>query len=284
MDIATILTEISIALIGIDIAVYTISVSLLGSQLKRNFVFIQRRLSEAEAEIEQTRIASSSPRQRLKKVEDEVAKFKSEETVLKKRMFCLTVKGAVLFPCFFYALSIVLAITADMLFSELINWIIVPTTFLLLCGGYRTYCTLKSIDFAATNIPLPDFEASFAEGGQKLEIEPAKRQTISVDIGNTGFDVGELIEVSIFFPPDFTVKESKEYEVELQPADKSCSHPLHTNVSFDLGILHIDTFISFDIDLTSPKEAGVYKIPIYVNERKITQETFELEIIVRKPA
>jgi len=282
MEIAGLLTEISIALVAINIAVYAIAAALLGSQLKRNFIYIQRRLEEAEAEIQRTKEYSSSPRQRLEKVDAEVKKFKKEEKALQDKLFCLTLKGAVLYPCCLFAFSIILIAAASLFFPPYVYLTAIPAIVLLSWGSYRIYRTLLSIDYAAINIPLPIFEATFSDDEQKTEMEPAKRQTLSIAVSNSGYDVGEMMEVSVFFPPSFKVAESPDYEIYVQP-EKDNVYPLYTGVFFELDCLHVDTTVIFDISITSSKEPHAYKIPVYVNERKITQKAFELEIVVRKP-
>lgn len=281
MEIAELLSEISIALLAIDIAVYTIAAALLGSQLKRNVIYIQRRLEEAEAEIQQTKKHLPSPRQRLEKVDAEVEKFKKEEKSLQGNLFCLTLRGAVIYPCSLFAVSIILITATALFLTEYIYWIAIPAIGLLSWGSYRIYRTLVSIDFAATNIPLPDFEVSFSNDEQKLELQPAKSQTISIAVSNSGYDLGEMIELSVFFPPSFKVTENPDYETYVQD-ENDPAFPSHTGVFFELDCIHVDTTILFDIKAISPKEPGSYKIPVYVNEREITQKAFELEIAVRK--
>lgn len=140
---------------------------------------------------------------------------------------------------------------------------------------------MRSVDFAATNIPLPVFDVKFSNGESSLEIHSAAKQTLSIGIGNLGYDVGEMIESGIFFPPGFTVHKSKEYTITPQGEGEDSFHPLHTGVFFNLDVLHVDTFIGFEVKITSPTQPNTYKIPVYVNERKVTQQLFELELVVR---
>ena len=281
MEILDLILNLSIALIAIDVSVYAISASLLGSQLKRNVLFIQRRLRETEGEIKRIQENSSSSRQRLSDIEKELEQFKKEEKKFTDILYCLTLEGAVLYPCVSIIGALLLGVYG-LFFPTEIFLITLGASFFILYGSYRVYCTLQSIDFAATNIPLPAFDVVFYTNAEKrLEIESAKKQKLLFEIGNSGYDVGELIEINIFFPPDFKVHKSREYEMNVQPEDMTSIHPLYTGVFYELDHLHVDTSVNVEVVINSPKDTKTYKIPVYVNERKITQEEFELEIVVR---
>ena len=281
MEIIDLVFNLSIALIAIDVSIYAISASLLGSQLKRTFLFVQRRIRETEGEIKRIEKASSSSRRRLSDIEKELDQFKREEKYFQDIMFCLNLKGAVAYPCAFFILALLSAVIG--LIFPTSEYLVTPlASLLILLGSHRIYCTLRSIDFAATNIPLPDFDVVFYVSDKKrLEIEPAKKQNLLFEIVNSGYDIGELIEFSIFFPPEFKVHESEEYEIAVQPKDMTSIHPSYTGVFYELAYLHIDTSDAVEIVITSPQDTKTYKLPVYVNERKITQEEFELEIVVK---
>lgn len=281
MEIVDILFNLSIALVAIDVSVYAISASLLGSQLKRNILFIQRRLRETEGEIKRIQETPTSSRQRLSDIGEKLEEFKKEETRFQSILFCLKVKGAVLYPCALLVVAL-LSLVIGLVLPEF-AWLANPiASVFILLGSYKIYCTLRSVDFAATNIPLPTFDVCFYVNSEnRLEIERATKQGILFEIGNSGYDIAEVIEVSLFFPPDFKVHKSVEYETNVQPDDETSVHPLHTGVFYDAEYLHVDTSIRIEVTITSPKEEKIYKIPVYISERKITEEDFELEIAVK---
>lgn len=281
MEILDLIFNLTIALVAIDVSVYAISASLLGSQLKRNVLFIQRRLKETEGEIKRIQETFPSSRQRLSDIDEELEEFKTEERHFQNMLFCLKVKGAVLYPCVLFILALFSIVIGSILQNH-VNLIALVASIFIFLGSYRVYCTLRSIDFASTNIPLPTFDALFYVNSEKrLEIEPAKKQNILFEIGNEGYDIGELIEISIFFPPDFKVHKSREYEINVQPKDATSVHPLYTGVFYEVDHLHIGTSIKVEIVVTSPEESKTYKIPVYTSERKIATQEFELEIVVR---
>lgn len=278
MEAIDLIANLAFVLTAVDVAVYAISVSLLGSQLKRNMIHITRRLRETQYDIRDIQAGVSPSRASLSDIEAEVEDFKEEEKDLQDKLFCLTVKGAVLYPCIFFAIVLILVVV-NSLVPAFAFWITVGALVFLVLGCYRISYTLRSIDFAATSIPLPVFGVSFFDENTSLQMTHTNRQTVEIGVGNTGFDIGELISFCIFFPPGFVVHESEDYDTNIQPS--SSIYPSHTGVFVDWDRLQVDEWKGLSVDITAPSQAGTYRIPSVVSERKTAQQSFDLEIVVR---
>lgn len=286
------LLNLILGLFTITIGVYAVSVSLLGAQLKRNKIFVQRRVSETENEIENIKKSKSDSLDRLSSIDVRIQELKSELKELNERSFCLELNGAVIYPCslFIIALSIIILNSYLSLIDEI--YVVFFSTIFIGGGIYRLYCTLASINFAATNIPMSDFKVRFSNFTNQLILEPNKEYAISIDLENDGSEVAELIEFSIFFPPEFLIKEADDeeegedeylfYEVTIQPIIDEIDYPGYKSVTFEFEYLHIDAYYSNEIIITTPNIEDKYKIPIMIAEKEITQRDKELTIIVKK--
>lgn len=282
MDIFDLLGNLSIALITVDIAVYAVGVSLFGSQLRKNLLYLTRKLSKTEKDIETIKKSSLPSRNRIMEMEKRIKEYKEEERNLTGREFCLSVKGAVFLPCLLFAIALISVIIHPYLITSYEDYLIIAgiASLFMFLGIYRLICTLQSIDFASKNKPLPDFDVYFHNEEKRVIIDAGKKQSLVICLENKGFDVGELIDFSIYFPPEFKVHKGN-YQIAIQPDAPSVNHPLYSGVIFVTDYLHADIVAPIDITITAPDRKNTYKIPLCVNEKKITEEDFELELIVK---
>ncbi len=279
--ISDLLTNLAIALLAVDIAVYTISVSLLGSQLKMSALYIKRRLEETEARIKKIQENKGLSKENIGPIQEELDRFQREEQSYRSNLFCLNVKGAVFYPSAFFFVSLLVVISSNFttgdLFIQIITFAI--SALFLAFGTYRIFLTLRSIDFAATNIPMPDFEVVFYENGQnKISLKLKEPKKITVSLDNNGYDMGENVEVNLMFPPEFQVDETEDVDLAIQQSISD--YPNYTGVSMSIDYIHVNSSIWFDILLT-PLKVGTYKIHCFVNERKLAEKETELIIEVR---
>jgi hypothetical protein len=131
--------------------------------MKMNMMYIKRRLDETEKEIKLIQKDSQSSVDHLSSIQNELDKFTKEEKDFRDKLFCLNIKGAVFYPSGLLSLSIILAASAQLFPQGYGLWLILVllSSIKTLAGIYRIYCTLRSVDFAATNVPLPDFDVAF---------------------------------------------------------------------------------------------------------------------------
>ncbi len=267
-------------LIALVIAVYTIAVSLLGVHLKTNEMYVKRRLKETKYAIDDLQKSDSDYLEQLTSIEEEIKKAQKVAKKLEDVLYSLTLNGAVMQPLIPFIGTLLLSGVA-LLFPSITEIVLIVSIIFLVWGGYKMSCTLRAIDFAATNIPLPTFDVTFANDKKSIEIKSDTNQIISIAIGNSGYDLGESIEVSVFIPSSFKVYKDKSYLITIQPNTSASTHPSFIGVYYEIEILHVDTDITFDIKIKSPKVKDTFKIPVYVCERKINQEDFKLELIVK---
>jgi len=272
--------NLAVTLIAIDVGIFALANSSLVNQVQRKAIFVKRRLLETRHEISKL-TEEGEPEEAIEKIQKKINEYKKQNKEIEKTLFCLTLKGAVLWPNFFFIAALITYILKNNIDTIFTNLNIEFDFFfvfsgLMIIGIYRIYLTLKAIEYTSENVPLPDFQVEFGNGENKISLVKEKESEIEFRIANTGFLIGEVIDLNIFFPDGMEVKEEDWFILEKQT--EMSFHPFHTSVWIELDYLHIDTASGHYISITPNLSVGEYKIPIYVNEKSITQKEFELTI------
>ncbi|MCX6649109.1 MAG: hypothetical protein NTV61_06940 [Candidatus Bathyarchaeota archaeon] len=293
------LINLSLALIAVDISIYAIAIPLLQSELKLNFIFLERKLEEVKAELKKIN-ENPNPREGIKSIKQKIKEYELEEKKYASMLLSLRFKGAVIYPCICFFISILFLLLFQNIlpsyitnFNFLTNIIITNVNLYIilsliiplipLCYGmYKMFCTLNTIDFASTNIPLPDFDISFFGDLKKVTLEGGTIQELTIEISNIGYDVGELVQLFINIPPELRVIESEDADYSVfkgSPLDKE--YPNWWMVSYSTDYIHVDSTENITILIETPPSNNVFKIPIWVAERKINQKEFHLDLEIK---
>lgn len=276
-QILLLITYSAIALISMAIAVYAISVSYLGRETSRSVWRIRKRQEELRKKLKklvyQERLEERS-------IEKELRTSKEKEKEINDRLRCLSLKGAVWYPCTFFSIALLIAVSGILVVDGLSSeYFIVSAAVFIFIGFYRLARTLTAIEWVAERIPLPKFKVSFRYGATTVKFKTKKKVEVNICVHNIGDDMAEKIEVFVMFPPDFDVQETPKYNVSVQEPDSD--HPNYIAAIFEVETIHVDTVHHFPpVLLKMPKKAGSYAIPIYVSERKVGESKHQLAIEV----
>ena len=212
-----------------------------------------------------------------KAIEDELHKSREEEREIKSRLFCLSTKGAVWYPCISFFIALLIAVCGILVIDTLSSgYFIVSATGFIVFGFYRVARTLKAIEWVSQRIPLPKFDVFFSERVTTAEFKIKEKAEIEVKVHNIGDDMAEKVEVYVIFPSDFNVQKHPSYKITEQTAETDYLNC--TAAIFKAETMHIDTIYIFTILVEMPKKVGSYIIPVEVCERKIGESKHQLTI------
>jgi len=257
---------------------------LLG-QLKRNALYAERRLSETRKEIRRATEEDVSQNV-LNSIQERIDEYQEEKQDYDTKSNCLKLREAVFLPCTGFGFILIIYSIKDILISSLnlpLIGIYVLMILGLVYGVFRLILTLRAIEYASTNIPFPEFDIFFMNGEKKFTCYAGETTSMDLLINNRGYLFGELIEVTAFLPKGCVVSENENYITT--PQGENDTYPEAIGVCYELDIIHVDTTIVCEIGFIPPSEIRSYQLPVWVNEKNITQKEFmlELEVLQRPP-
>jgi hypothetical protein len=271
MELIELLINLGIALISIDIGVYAIANTFLSKQIKRNILYANKRLLEAKDNIDEKIKRKMG---NLDEIQGEITKTNNEIKNNKQYLNSVMIKNAVILPSISLIISILLLVFLNK--YDLLNELLKINIFLMIItsisiitffyGVYKIYKTLLAIEFASLNIPLPIFDVYFRNDEKSLTIESDVR-TIEVVVSNEGYEIGEMTELSLFFPPEIKLKKSHDYTITKQTENEQYAN--YNGVFIDVGTVYINSSIGYDIYLTQKQIPNRYIIHTQVNAKDI---------------
>ena len=274
LEILLLLAYLAIALISISIAIYAIAVSYLGRETSRTLWRLRKRREELRKRL---KMLVSREKLEEKAIEDELHKSRQEEHEIRDRLFCLSAKGAVWYPCISFSFTLLIAVCGILVIDALSSgYFIVSATAFIVFGFYRLAKALTAIEWASQRIPLPKFEVSFANKATTAKFKIEEKAEIEVCVHNIGDEMAEQLELYVFFPPDFSVQKNSSYEIVEQGPETD--YPKYMAAIFREETMHIDTIYIFTVLLKMPKKVGSYTIPVEICERKIGESKHRLII------
>lgn len=256
------LAYFDIALLSITIAVYAVSASYLGRETRFARWRISRRIGQLTEKVKElNKMGDKDVFKVVDEMNKEKGKCQSEITGLIFKLKVLSWWGAVLFPSIIFGLSLILAISG--INSTSPEPFINASSFFVVIGFFYLMFVIKTVDSAASRIPLPSFEVSFDEKKKTIECEIKEQQEIRFNLTNKGEEVAEDVQLFVFFPPSFKV-----HSPQTAIQSSSFEYAGYTAAIFDVKLIHIDVSPYFSVTIDTPDKEGKYEIPITVFERK----------------
>ena len=274
LETLQILAYLSIALISLVVATYAISVSYLGRETHRSLWRKKKRRAELERKIKEL-----GEKADVKRIKEEIETYEKEISELDKRLFYLSVEGAVVLPSILGLIALVFTIyNIYMNPSEIIRHYLMLGAVIFIAAGFVFLVkTLFTIDWVASGIPIPEFEVAFESRLFSEKFHSKERKEVTFVVANIGEVIAEDIEVFFFFPPEFKVGSSRYYRVTKQEVKEE--YPNHNAVTFDIKRIHIDVgHVLPRIALEMPEKMGSYIIPVGIYERKIGESKHKLTL------
>jgi hypothetical protein len=275
MDTLQIIFDITLAFITIDITVYAIANSLLGKQLLKNLFIIKRRLEEVNDEIDNLRNAGGKTEDDLKEINNRIADFTKDKIKLEKTINSLKLEGAVIKPAIAFCITLIIISLTNYILNSMsiefnnlnLNYVIVIIALIpLIYGINQLYYTLKYIEYASTNILLPDINVYFYNGEKTIQLKKDESNFITINLHNKGYEIAELVTFELFFPNNFTIEAGIGYVIEIQ--QPKTPHQGYIGVIFEMtDIIHVTQVAKYDIVIKTPNITGKIQIPYELREK-----------------
>lgn len=263
-----------IALISITIANYAVSASYLGRETRLTRRRLDTRKDQLNRRIQELQAKGTVEIQDLK---SEIQKAVKESKKLGNRITLLSWSGAVIVPCILFITSFIIAVYGLNLDDGYLISLVASPLFLAM-GFSVLLAVIGTIDSAARQIPLPEFDIVFEENAETLTLKRKQEASFKLYIYNKGEDIAENVEVFVFFPPAFEVLPRKVYEIFKQ--DTYSNHPNYICVVLNYDLIHSGVFNWFTIKVKVPDEKRDFVIPVYLHEGKIGEIKTSLTIKV----
>jgi len=279
-----IIANMGTLLITIDIGIYAIANTLLSKQIKRNILYVQKRLFDTQQNIEEKNKGSPSD---LENIQKEIIDLKREIKTNQDYLKSFMVSDSVIKPCLSLALAVflisILEINTVLNNLYALNILILVQIFIIIIGFlygiYKIYKTLIAIEFASLNIPLPILKIRFRNGEKELDIKKDDKN-FEIIVENDGYEIGEMTELTLFFPPEIQLNVSEDYTISKQTDIEK--YPNYNGISIEVGIIHINSSIGYNILLKRRLQIpNQYKIFTEVNAKDILPMEDELILNIK---
>jgi hypothetical protein len=264
-----------IALISIAIANYAVSASYLGRETRLTRFRLQKRKDLLDKSIKELQAKGDL---KINDLKNEIKKAEKVKEGLRQRILLLSWGGAVIIPCVFFLISLIIAILGMNLDSGYLPNLMVSPLFLAF-GFVFFLVVIGTIDSAARQMPLPKFEVYFENKAEILILKSNEQKIIDFCVANEGEDIAENVMVFIHFPPVFRLHHHHGY-YEIAQQGPSSNYPNFNAVYTENLTHHPDTTCHIPVNLNAPEKEGKYEIPIIIYERKTGKTKCKLTIEV----
>jgi hypothetical protein len=262
------------------IASYAISVTYLGRETSRSRWLIEKRKKRLQKELRELKESSDV----IAEMKQKIAEYTKEANMLGRNLFLLSVKGAVFMPSIcFIAVLLLAGVGVN---SQLPDYNLSPTLvfsiFLLGVGFSYFLLILRTIEWAASRVPMPAFEVLFESGLTKEKFHSEEKKRILFRIRNTGDLLAENLSIFFFLPPEFQKEESVEMTYSVVKQSEYTDYPNYTAVVVERNNLHVDSIVSYELpEVEMPKKLGFYVVPVRVHERSVgvSEQKLTIEIV-----
>lgn len=274
LQILLLLAYLAIALIAIAIAIYAIAVSYFGRETFKSIQRMKKRREQLKS-----KITELSQRAGVEEIRKEIDKYEEEETQLKSKLDCLSVKKAVFYPCILFFIALIIAacgIYLPDLDPRVSEKLMIVTLIFVGVGFYSLTKTLGAIEWASLRVALPQFEVTFETYPlTTMKTKARKEQNITFIVYNAGEELAEDLVVFLYFPPTFKLIGQPYYNLVRQ--SEYTLHPDYTAAIFSIDKIHPDIFDTYSIRLKAKKK-GSYRIPVRIHERKTGISDYQLTL------
>jgi hypothetical protein len=277
------LASFNIALIAVAIANFAVSASYLGRETRLSRNRMEKRKEELKrklSDMQKEDIEIKSMKREIEQAEKDIAR-------LSTRIFLLSWVGAVIGPSVFFGFSLVIAVlgmnSESLIDSQRAGFLeqqfMILSSGALICGFIILLGVIRTIDFAAKEIPVPIFKIYFENRQTTTKLQRNVETQLLVCVKNIGEDVAKDVNIYLHFPPAFIPKEDIYYSLVKQ-ADIGTDYPNHNSVILAREVWHMETVLSYTIPIKTPEEKKTYEIPVYIYESKtgLTKDKLTIEV------
>ena len=267
------LGNLSIALISVIIAVYSLAITFLGRETRRIIWSLEKREVDLERRFKRDEF-------NIEKFDEERGNLKKEKKNIENRLFFLKVNGSVFIPLVVFATSLLSALTGIYLYPSYYSTIALYLSIIFLVGGFTFVLkVIKTVEWAASRIPMPSFNVTFSPLLKNKKIKLNEFVDISFGIENTGEVLAEDLEVRINFPQGVKIQPTEFYSLSVQP--EGTDFEGYTSAIFRIDRIYQN--ISNESPPIKVKSEIIKKhpIPIRVYERNVgfSEHKLILEVI-----
>jgi hypothetical protein len=286
-----------IALISISIAVYAISASYLGREVRLARSRMEKKKQELTINLNErlTRLSEMGKRRSQIQIEDlarenkqegdKIEKAKNEISNYTDRIFILSWRGAVLVPVLIFGFSIIFSIVGMNLFPNAqfentdFKLFIFASPFTLFVGLAWLLVVIKIIDSAARNVPIPKFTIYFEGKDESIRVKPKQDLDLVLYVENQGDDIAKDVSISIVFPVGFKVQPRTSYKVVLQ--GKESDYPDCEVIVFRLDRINPNAMTKLHISIITPEDKKKYLLAVTICDEKTgeSEKSLEIEVI-----
>lgn len=273
-----IIAYLCIALVSIVIAVYAIGVSYQGRETYRSRMRKEKRRGELERKVREL-----GKKADVEGIKGEIKRHDLKIAEINSELSYLSIWRTVIFPIisFMIALIIIAVViyvdpTGNVPLPRIFNTegtpvlvrdaLTLASIFAVAVGVFFLIKTLFAIEWAASRIPVPEFDVRFENGTKEMTSKSKESKDVEFCIENVGEDIAENLQIFLMFPPSFTVNKGANYIVVKQ--SRETDHPNYTAAVFAVDIVHYDTILDAYVGLTMPEQKDIYEIPVSIKERK----------------
>jgi hypothetical protein len=262
-------------LISITIANYAVSASYLGRETRLTRRRLEKRKDQLDMKVKELQAKGKIEIEDLKK---EIKEAEKERNRLGQRIIFLSWIGAVIIPSLFFIISLLQSMWGMNIDTDS-SMQLFTSSFFLACGFAFLLVVIGTIDSAARQVPIPEFEVYFKEKAKTLKLKNNEQTEIAFYLENIGEDIAENLVVFLYFPSGFKIyQDTGLYDITKQGIESN--YPNYFAVIISQPLQHPDTTGISMISLTAPKINEKYEIPIVIYERKTGKTECKLDIEV----
>jgi hypothetical protein len=287
------LSNLLLGLLAILVPIFAVMISVSARAIEDGRRKLEQSIKGIFADVDEIRKKSAeSAETALKELKKAIRKYSWKRRKAQAQLFLLTTWAAIYLPGLLFLGSLGLLIRPLSHLTQLTRcdyWLVYSSCGLalvgtvLLCGVLETVSRFASTYEAPGAGDLPNFSLTFAVNNTGVLVaSPSSKQQISLNLSNTSEYMGNTINVSVFFPPQFQKPEIRNASgLLLVPQDASCRFPGYCGVSWDIDRLHGQSLLespAFEVQV--PAEKGEYVVPASVRAARIRVIRTELKVIV----
>ncbi len=283
------LAALLLGLLAILVPIFAVMISVSARAIEEGRRGLEQNIKGIFTDIDEIRKKSAeSAEKAIKELKKAIRKYSWQKRRAQIQLFLLTTRAAIYYPglLFLGSLGLLLAplsTTTDLPRSD--SWLLYSACGLALIGTALLCGVLETVSrFASTYDPpvagdAPDFSLTF-QNNTGVSIWPqGSTQQCRVTVTNKSDYLGETIQVGVFLPPEFQLKNAAAFRVVAQkPPFK---YPGYNALFWDINRLHARTSsASPQLEVIAPAQKGEYVLPARIVAARIRLINTELKIIV----
>ena len=288
------LSNLLLGLLAILVPIFAVMISVSARAIEDGRRKLEQNIKGIFADVDEIRKKSAeSAETALKELRKAIRKYTWQRRRAQIQLFLLTTKAAVYYPGLAFLGSLGLLLRPLSHVSQLTRWDfwlvysscgVAVIGVVLLCSVLETVSRFASTYEAPVVGDSPSFSLTFAANNTGVLIaSPSSIEEVRLIINNTSEYLGEVVQVSVFFPPKFQRPQLKNGKKNLRVVGQLpfSTFPDYWVVVWDIGRVHGRLFFrSGPFEVQVPAEKGEYVLPARIRAAKIRVIRTELKVIV----